>query len=703
MSSKIERFEEQVRPRILLIDLFISRVDAIRAMQEAQIESVTHLKKIQELQEELKEKENQIAENSFRLLEDFQMFLDVIEVSIRKSGENSILNQLPNYLKETTWNRFLQISRLHRPDILLELDQTETLSENSRFPVISTKNIPNSNIRVASAVEPRAKRRSAKMTFFGVSKAENGSNSEEVAKVELALEKSKFTTVRLQEELENLNEERRIQDEMLNIKSIQIESLQQKIDHFEALEKARDRVKAELCDVSLQTDDKSRPFASLSTSELIKKLTSRDISLAAEEGGHIQSQQRIDGKEQREESSNEQYFVHQSVASLESDGDTDSAIDETAPQQTNKQLLADLHSAMKAKADLQRELTVKNRETEKLKHSHAEKLIRMEKDIEALNRDLLRAQAEVSEALGAKEKIRDESEKKIKSLEMHLTKLKSRLKDLEKISKDKEVAERKVSENQLEIDKLNSALSNYKRKAKDESERVSDLESRKMKDTSALTRARDEDAKKIRQLETAIENFRKKLDRKEEECTALVKKLKDGIAIDRVNKTSKQKPVAKSSANDQMTSEVQNSDYGVNPPGGISAKFCSISDQAAQIERYREYHAISLKIRDIKNRIDKFSLAILQEDEADAEESKSKSQTLKQDRRLLGRELVELRHQRNEIEKLLEQPDREFHTETEKEESLSKRLNDPLESELRSKLSPAAKVCPEEDRFEIIE
>jgi hypothetical protein len=90
---------------------------------------------------------------------------------------------------------------------------------------------------------------------------------------------------------------------------------------------------------------------------------------------------------------------------------------------------------------------------------------------------------------------------------------------------------------QQEIDKVLVLLAAAKKKAKEETEKSVDSEARRIKEVAALNKARDEDAKKLRQMEVSIEMIRKKLDRKNEELVAISKKLKDSAIIASLSNT----------------------------------------------------------------------------------------------------------------------------------------------------------------------
>ncbi|KAI8843190.1 hypothetical protein BJ741DRAFT_296055 [Chytriomyces cf. hyalinus JEL632] len=321
----------------------------------------------------------------------------------------------------------------------------------------------------------------------------------------------------------------------------------------------------------------------------------------------------------------------------------------TGTNASKSQILADYQATLKAKAELQRELGVRNKEMEKLKHQHNERVSKLERDLEASGRDVIRMKAELDAAHIQKEKVKEECDKKIKAYEAQVAKTKNKLKEQERVLKDKDASDRKAAEIQPELEKLQVAVTNAKKKAKEDAEKMSELENRRIKDMSVLNRAREEDAKKIRQLEIAAEVVRKKLDRKNEELSVLSKKLKDGIAVANVSKPAKVKSSLKNESNQ---TDVVSQESPVEEILSVTVLEAApeIRTLEQENEKFRNYHSVCSKIRTVKDKIDALGLRMAEMDQS--QESEHVLQELKSERKTLARELSILRENRQKAEEL---------------------------------------------------
>lgn len=136
-------------------------------------------------------------------------------------------------------------------------------------------------------------------------------------------------------------------------------------------------------------------------------------------------------------------------------------------------------------------------------------------------------QDDLDEKDQAREKLKDELDRKIKLQESTIQKYKQKQKEMEKNLKWSGGGDQHYQRSQQEIERLTLQIQTLKKKLKEEHEKFNELESRKVKEVSILNKQIEEENKKARQLEVKVELFRKKLDRKSEETAALVKKTKD--------------------------------------------------------------------------------------------------------------------------------------------------------------------------------
>lgn len=67
----------------------------------------------------------------------------------------------------------------------------------------------------------------------------------------------------------------------------------------------------------------------------------------------------------------------------------------------------------------------------------------------------------------AKEKMRDDYERRVRGFEMQVSKLKTRQKEWERVARDKDVAERKVVELKEEVGRLGVMIGGLKKRVKE--------------------------------------------------------------------------------------------------------------------------------------------------------------------------------------------------------------------------------------------
>ena len=205
-----------------------------------------------------------------------------------------------------------------------------------------------------------------------------------------------------------------------------------------------------------------------------------------------------------------------------------SAGNNSDPADMNVERLAEeLSIATKVKVDLLKELSKVNKEAEKTRHHHQDQILKMERELESLQREMNKIIEDHHEKDAMKERAKDDYERKIKHQESSIQKLKQKQKELEKTLKDKGSGDRRLQECQQEVDKLTIHIAGLKKKIKEDHEKFQDMETRKSKEIAVLNKQLEDEAKKGRQLELKSEMMRKKLDRKSEEIATFGKKTRD--------------------------------------------------------------------------------------------------------------------------------------------------------------------------------
>ncbi|KAI8609064.1 hypothetical protein BC830DRAFT_885109 [Chytriomyces sp. MP71] len=227
------------------------------------------------------------------------------------------------------------------------------------------------------------------------------------------------------------------------------------------------------------------PYQNLTTAELIEAIIAKNretdfqvqqvhLPLIVESVGDVESIKllsRVNDEQDVTVSAAELYPVHNAKNELEHEGEALSRNEEKNLTYSDDkgELLLDLQSTMKAKAELQRELAIRNKEMEKLKHQHGEKMSKLERELEASTRELNKAKTDLDESASQKERLKEEHDKRVKHLESQIIKAKTKIKEQERVIKEKEMSDRRASDMQQEVEKLQVALNNAKKKAKEAS------------------------------------------------------------------------------------------------------------------------------------------------------------------------------------------------------------------------------------------
>ena len=347
---------------------------------------------------------------------------------------------------------------------------------------------------------------------------------------------------------------------------------------------------------------------------------------------------------------------------------------ETLP--SPQKLVQELNAVMKAKVDLLRELSKVNKEAERARHTHFDSMQRLERELDASQRSLIKMQDEHIDKESAREKMKEEYERKLKLQETQLQRLKTKAKDLEKNVRDKELAEKRLLESHQDIEKLHSQISAMKKKAKEESEKFNEMDQRRVKEVSLLKRAVEEDEKRIRHLEAQVEMSRKKLDRKNEELMALTKKMKDSgfgapSSVAGSVKSFRLSKVQEHDKPDEMSAQASVVDHAndilsdVDRGEALDEKMKpaietldtlqkSLRARSADIEKFQLYHRISKRLREVRLKVEELERKIHEaEQQSPSGENGTTEQSIddmRNDRATLLRQIVELRSEKRKAE-----------------------------------------------------
>ncbi|KAJ3076516.1 hypothetical protein HDU98_002501 [Podochytrium sp. JEL0797] len=580
----ISYFVEELKNRT------IRGTNAIRALQDSNCENQRLVDRITDLEERLHTSRLTTESSSKRLekreetiqqlhtsntaingdltttLDSLEAIIELFATSMSDSAVN-IWKRVQNTIGDSIWNKLNAVCELHRPSLIPSSEAKECM-----FPVISAVAPPSKPKSRGNSGRSRFNRRASKIVpTTDIPELPADPAHPESLPLEKDLTTFHQSHATLLDQLAILQQEHMCTQSLLEDKTQLVETLRDLNHDLESRMKALESFKARVStegtqtefagDVAVAAESFDRPYKAFSVQELIQKMVDENTRLEAlgesnavacfgaefvmepmENLESIKLLAQLADEPQVSDQLDPFPVHHETTSPYEHEGAMVASAASAASEEyseAKKQLLGELQTTLKAKAELQRELAVRSKEMEKLKHQHNERVLKMEKDLDAVNRDLTRTVGELQEVTLSKDRLKEEHEKKLKLLENQMAKTKLRVKEQDRIIKDKESMDRKSADVQQEMEKLQVTLTNARKKAKEDAEKVTELETRHLKDVSALTRARDEDAKKMRHLEASVQLVRKRLDKKDEELAALSKKWKDGLAVAKVSSMSK--------------------------------------------------------------------------------------------------------------------------------------------------------------------
>ena len=159
----------------------------------------------------------------------------------------------------------------------------------------------------------------------------------------------------------------------------------------------------------------------------------------------------------------------------------------------------DLSAAIKAKVDLQKELSKVSREAEKSKHAQQILINRLEREIEQSNNEIIKLQTDIKSKDAEKIKLLDENDRKMKAQDNNVLKLRSKIKDLEKELKLAYTT--RTSDHLKDSEKASPHnLQNLKRKLKEEQDKYASLEARAIHEMDSLKSQINNEQAKYRML-----------------------------------------------------------------------------------------------------------------------------------------------------------------------------------------------------------
>ncbi|KAJ3155321.1 Kinesin-like protein kif21b [Geranomyces michiganensis] len=266
------------------------------------------------------------------------------------------------------------------------------------------------------------------------------------------------------------------------------------------------------------------------------------------------------------------------------------ATDITAPSPSAANLRRDLASANRAKVEMARELRDAHREMDRLRQTHSLQTQKLARELSTARDALakLTSTLEDKEAAHAKHKIDDE--RRAKLAEAAATKLKARIKELSRAGGERDAAEKRCGELREEVARCEVKIASLKKKLKEESERLSESEAKRVKETSALKKQQEDDSRRIKVLETQVDSLKKKADKHQPSKTptpatpASVSQLNDaksnGDALERSN-------------DNQDPDLVQQ----VEDMKGM------ISTRTDELDTFKAYHALSKHLRQVRSAV----------------------------------------------------------------------------------------------------
>ncbi|KAJ3029213.1 hypothetical protein HK097_005840, partial [Rhizophlyctis rosea] len=155
-----------------------------------------------------------------------------------------------------------------------------------------------------------------------------------------------------------------------------------------------------------------------------------------------------------------------------------------------------LDHANKARVELVKELAKSHKAAEKMKQHYEDIVQRLKREVEGWEREVKRVKGEAGEKEVAKDKLKEEYERKLRNSEGQISKLKQKHKESEKLVGAKEALERRATDLQAEVEKLSGVVSGLKKKMKEDADKSNELDSRRVKEIQAMRKQHEEDLKK---------------------------------------------------------------------------------------------------------------------------------------------------------------------------------------------------------------
>ncbi|KAJ3172138.1 Kinesin-like protein kif21b [Geranomyces variabilis] len=287
-------------------------------------------------------------------------------------------------------------------------------------------------------------------------------------------------------------------------------------------------------------------------------------------------------------SSNDGDFpVHTSPNTGDPPADSANAV---APSPSAAHIRKDLASANRAKVEMARELREAHRERDRLRQAHTHQEQKFARELSSTRDALAKLTATLEDKEAAHAKHKADDDRRAKLAEAAAAKLKARIKELTRAGGERDAAEMRCAELRDEVARCEVKIAGLKKKLKEESEKLAESEIKRVKETSLMKKQQEEDARRIKVLETQVDLLKKKADRSHSAKTPIATAPSGPLKPNDTKITTDQPQSPKSHGEPDLVRQVE------DMKGMISIR-------TEELDTFKTYHALSKHLRQVRSAV----------------------------------------------------------------------------------------------------
>ncbi|KAJ3153854.1 Kinesin-like protein kif7 [Geranomyces variabilis] len=261
-----------------------------------------------------------------------------------------------------------------------------------------------------------------------------------------------------------------------------------------------------------------------------------------------------------------------------------------APSPSAAHIRRDLASANRAKVEMARELREAHREMDRLRQTHTHQEQKFARELSSTRDALAKLTATLEDKEAAHAKHKADDDRRAKLTEAAAAKLKARIKELTRAGGERDAAEKRCAELRDEVARCEVKIAGLKKKLKEESEKLAESEIKRVKETSLMKKQQDEDARRIKVLETQVDLLKKKADRSHSAKTPTATAPPGPPKPNDTKTSTDQLQSSKSHGEPDLVRQVE------DMKGMISIR-------TEELDTFKTYHALSKHLRQVRSAV----------------------------------------------------------------------------------------------------